>query len=174
MLGGGFARLAGVRLRYPFDALHWLRHQRVDDQATVLSESIASTARARAEEARAEEARKAAEQAMCELECGERERLDEGQLRAGDLQAVGDWRKGAEAALEAKAERERRAREARLAEVAKEAEARRTLGDVSNEAKVIDTHRESFRSEAAAARERAEEEAANEQWTASRFPPRRS
>jgi hypothetical protein len=95
-------------------------------------------------------------------------------LRAVDLQLEGDWRKGAEAELRAKAEHERNAREARRAQAESEAAERRALGAASNQAKMIETHRGAFRSERDAAHERADEEAATEQWTASRFPPRRS
>ena len=162
-----------MRFRYPFDALHWLRHKRVDDQAAVVGESVTRTARARAEEARAEAARRAAEQALTDVQSAEQVRLGEGALRAADLQAAGDWRKGAEAVVQAKAELEQQARETRLSEAANEAAARRALGAASNQAQMIDTHRGAFRAERAAARELREEEEAAEQWTASHFPPRR-
>ena len=163
-----------MRHRYPFDALHWLRHKRVDEQATVVSESAARTARAVREEARAAAARRAAALAMSEVAGTEQALLDEGQLRAGDLQVVGDWRKGADATLQAKADNEQRAREASAVEATREAAARRALGTASNEAKMIETHRATFQAELEAARERTEEEAATEQWTAARFPARRS
>ncbi len=95
-------------------------------------------------------------------------------MRAGDLQAVADWQKGAAAGLAAKAERERCAREVQASEAAAEAAARGVLATASNEAKMIDTHRDAFRAQRAAAQELSEEEAAGEQWTASHFPSRRS
>jgi len=162
-----------VRHRYPFDALHWLRHKRVDKQAAVVSESAARAAQAKLAEAHAEADRASTEQAIDELSRAERERLHEGLVRAGELATVGDWRKGAEAELKLKAEREQRARDARAVEVIAETQARRQLGTVSNEAKVIDTHRGDWQAERNAARERSEEEAAAEQWTASHYPPRR-
>jgi hypothetical protein len=162
-----------VRHRYPFDALHWLRHKRVDKQAAVVSESAARAAQAKLAEAHAEADRASTEQAIDELSRAERERLHEGLVRAGELATVGDWRKGAEAELKLKAEREQRARDARAVEVIAETQARRQLGTVSNEAKVIDTHRSDWQAERNAARERSEEEAAAEQWTASHYPPRR-
>jgi len=163
-----------VRPRYPFEALHWLRHQRVDRQAVVVSESAARTEQARREQERREQERQNSERLLSDTAQAERSRLDEGQLRAADLQLGGDWQKGAEAEVRAKAEHEQRAREARLARVESEAAERRALGDVSNQAKMIDTHRGAFRAERDAARERSDEEVATEQWTASRFPPRRS
>jgi hypothetical protein len=162
-----------VRHRYPFDALHWLRHKRVDQQAAVVSESAARTAQAKCAEARAQADRASAEQAVDELSRAEQERLHEGLVRAGELATVEDWRKAADAELKLKAEREQRARDARVVEVAAEAQARRQLGSVSNEAKMIDTHRDDWRTERNAARERSEEEAAAEQWTAGHYPPRR-
>ena len=104
----------------------------------------------------------------------ERGRLNDGALRAGDLQAVADWQKGALAEVAAKAESERLAREAQAVEAAAELAARRALAAASSEAKIIDAHRDSFRAQRAAVQERSEEEAAAEQWTASHFPPRRS
>jgi len=43
-----------VRHRYPFEALHWLRQKRVDQQAAVVSERAARTAQAKRDEAGAE------------------------------------------------------------------------------------------------------------------------
>jgi hypothetical protein len=162
-----------VRHRYPFDALHWLRHKRVDQQATVVSERAARSAQAKGDEARAEADRASTEHAIDELSRAEQARLSEGLVRAGELATVGDWRKGADAALKLKAEREECARQARVSEVVAETQARRQLGSVSNEAKIIDTHRGDWHAERNAARERSEEEAAAEQWTASHYPQRR-
>jgi hypothetical protein len=162
-----------VRHRYPFEALHWLRHQRVDLQAAVVGESAARTEQARREQARRELERQNSVRLMSETARAERSRLDEGELRAGDLQLGGDWRKAAEAEIQVKAEHERKAREAQKAQATSEAAERRALGAVSNQAKMVDTHRGAFRAEHDAARERADEEAATEQWTARRFPPRR-
>jgi hypothetical protein len=163
-----------VRHPYPFDALHWLRQKRVDQQAAVVSESAARTAQAKRAEARAEADRASTEQAIDELSRAEQERLHEGLMRAGELATVGDWRKGADAELKLKAEREERARDARASEVVAETQARRQLGRVSNEAKIIDAHRSDWHAERNAARERSDEQAAAEQWTASHYPPRRS
>lgn len=169
----GFARLPSVRRRYPFDALHWLRYERVKEQAALVSESAARTGRAQADEARAAAARRSAQLAIERLAGTEQTRLDEGQLRAGDLQVVADWRTSVDAELREQVEREQRARDARLREAAAEAAARQALGNLSNQAKMIDTHRNSFRKALAAQTELAEEEAAQEQWTARHFPPRK-
>ena len=168
----GFARLPRVRSRYPFDALHWLRHQKLDEQAAAVAERATRTARARVEEARAQATRRNTELQIDEVSRAEQTRLEDGQVTVGELQAVAEWRKGANADLLAKAEREAQAREARVGEASAEAEARRALGSVSNEAKMIDSHRTTFRARARAARERSDEEAATEQWTAQRFPRR--
>ncbi len=161
-----------MRRRYPFEALHWLREQRVERQAVVVAESAARTAQARREEARRELERQSSERQMAETARAERARLDDGGLRAADLQVAEDWRRGAEATMQAKREQEERARAARLARAASEAVERRALADASNRAKMIDSHRGAFRVEQAAERERADDEAANEQWTAARFPRR--
>ena len=162
-----------MRHRYPFEALHWLRQQRVDRQATALGVSAARAAAARAEAARAEAVRISAEQALSALSAAELSRLEEGGVRVADLGALGDWQKGATIELAAKAEREQRARQAQAAEAAQEAEARRALATASNEAQLIDAHRTGFRTQRAKAEELAEEEAAVEQWTAAHFTARR-
>jgi hypothetical protein len=162
-----------VRHRYPFDALQWLRHQRVDRQAAEVSESAARVAHAARVEAEATADRASTEQAIERLSQSEHERLNEGLVRAGELETVSDWRKGAERELERKAEHEQLAREKRAVEAAAETVARRQLGTASNEAKMIDTHHGDWQAERSAAQERSEEEAAAEQWTASHYPPRR-
>jgi hypothetical protein len=163
-----------VRHRYPFEALHWLRSQRVDRQAKLLGESVQRTARARSDADRAEAVRRSTEHGIATLAAAEAARLDEGVVRAGDLAVAASWQLGAASELATKVEQERHAREARATAAAAEMEARRTLSAASNEAKMIDSHRDSFRAQRAAEQERAEEEIANEQWTASHFPPRRS
>ena len=162
-----------MRPRYPFDALHWLRQERVERQATLVTESAARAERARAEEVRAQAARHKTELAIEQLAEAELASLDEGQLRAGDLQVVADWRKGAAAELRNQTEIEQAAREARVREAAAELEARQALGSASSQAQMIDSHRSSFRSAQAARADRTDEEAAQEQWTARHFPPRR-
>jgi len=93
-------------------------------------------------------------------------------LRAGELAQAADWHKGATAEVRAKLDRELRAREAVGLEAAAEAASRRALGVASQDAKLIDTHQGDWRALAQAAEERSEEEAATEQWTARRYPPR--
>jgi predicted ribonuclease toxin of YeeF-YezG toxin-antitoxin module len=161
-----------VRHRYPFEALQWLRRQRVDREAAVLSERAARSSLARAEELRAQAARQNAERQIHELSEAEQARLEEGAVRVGDLAQVGAWRIGADAQLRAKAAHEQRAAEAVRTEAAAEVAARRALGIASSEAELIDTHRVEWRAEREALRERAEEEASVEQWTAKRYPPR--
>jgi hypothetical protein len=161
-----------VRHRYPFEALQWLRRQRVDREAAQVSERAARTAHARADEVRAQAARQRTDEHIGDLERAEAARLDEGTVRAGELAQVGDWRKGADADLLAKAEREARASEAVRTEIAAETSARRALGVASSKAELIDAHRVDWRAERNAAQERSEEEAAVEQWTAKRYPPR--
>jgi hypothetical protein len=163
-----------VRHRYPFEALHWLREQRVDGHASVLGESVQRAARARSAAARAEAVRRRSEQQLSALSAAEQLRLGEGLMRAGDLKVVGDWQKAAAAELAIAVERERQAGELQAAEAAAESRARRALASAKNEAQLIDVHRQSFRAQRAKAEELSEEEAAAEQWTASHFSSRRS
>jgi hypothetical protein len=162
-----------VRSRYPFEALHWLRQQRVERGARVLGESAQRAARARGDAERAELARRNTEQRIAALAAAEQARLNEGLMRVGDLALVADWQRGASAELASKAEHESRARAAHATEAAAETVARRALSVASNEAKLLDAHRDGFRARCAAEQELGEEEAAAEQWTAGHFPSRR-
>ena len=130
------------------------------------------TARARVEEARARLARQSVEQNQRELARAEGARLEEGGVRAGDLAQLGDWQRGAEVELRARAEREQLAGAALRTELAAEVVARRALGAASTEAKLIDAHHVDWRAERATAQELADEEAAVEQWTAKSRPSR--
>lgn len=170
----GFARLPAVRHRYPFEALHWLRQQRVEQKARVLGERTQATARACSAAEQAEAMRRITEQRIAALAAEEHEKLNDGLLRAEDLALVADWQKGASAELALEAERERHARELLASEAAAESAARRALSSASNESKLIDAHRDGFRARRAAEQELSEEEAAAEQWTASHFGFRRS
>lgn len=161
-----------MRHRYPFEALRWLRRQRVDREAAEVSERTARSVRARSEEARSEIARRSSEQRIADVSRTELERLEASNVRAGELARVGDWRKGAENELAARRAKETQAREALRTEVAAEAVARRALGVASSEAELIDGHRDAWQKERASAAERSEEEAILEQWTAKRHPLR--
>jgi hypothetical protein len=163
-----------VRHRYPFEALHWLRQQRVDRRASVLGESMQRALSARSEASRREAARRQTEQTLAALSAAEQLRLSEGLVRAGDLNVVADWQMGATADLAAKAERERHAREVHASEVAAETRARRDLASAKNDAQLIDAHRNAFRVQRANAEQLTEEEEAGEQWTARHFSARRS
>ena len=148
----GFARVPAVRHRYPFEALHWLREQRVDRTARALGESVQRAARARSDASRAEALRRRSEQELSASSAAERSRLGEGLMRAGDLKVVDDWQKAAAA----------------------ESRARRALVAAKSDAQLIDAHRDGFRAQRARAEELSVEEAAAEQWTASHFSSRRS
>jgi hypothetical protein len=166
------ARLICVRHRYPFEVLSRLRRARVDREAALVSERSAQSARARAVEARARTLRRETEERIVQSYSAERERLQAGEVRAGELSQLGDWRRGAEAELQAKAELVQRASSALASELTAEAEARCALGVASIEASVIDRHRIDWQAERDAAHERAEEETVTEQWAAKRFPSR--
>ncbi|HKO47678.1 MAG TPA: hypothetical protein VJV79_08140 [Polyangiaceae bacterium] len=163
-----------MRHRYPFQALHWLREQRVDRRASSLADSVQRAARARSDVLRAEAVRRNTEQALSALSDAEQLRLQEGLVRAHDLKVVADWQEGAAVELGATVERERQAREAHDSQTAAEARARRALAVAKNDAQLVDAHRDGFRAQRARAEELSEEEAAAEQWTASHFSSRRS
>ena len=161
-----------MRHRYPFEALQWLRKKRVEREALAVSERSARTERARASEERAQADRVAAQRQLTQTAAGELARLDDGGVRVGDLARVGEWERGARAEVASRAAREAHASEAHRTEVAAELVARRALAVASSKADVIDAHRGEWQRERIAAEEQAAEEAAVEQWTAKRYPPR--
>jgi len=161
-----------VRHRYPFEALQWLRKKRVEREALAVSERAARTERARSEEARARLARELAEQRFETVALAELGRLEQGDVRAGDLAKVGEWEKGARAEVAARAAHELRANEQHHTELAAELVARRSLAIASSKADVIEAHRTEWRAERIAEEEQAVEDAAVEQWTAKRYPSR--
>ena len=162
-----------MRHRYPFESLHWLRQQRVDREASALCEGAERAAHALRQAELARAIRSSAAQRISRLAAAEQRRLDDGLVRACELQTVADWQKGAALELAAKTEQERCAREAQEKAAVAEASLRRALATASNEATIIDSHREAFRAQRAAEQELSEEEAASEQWTARHFSSRR-
>lgn len=157
-----------ARPEYPLEALRKLRDERVEAQVQSLA---AQLARADAAEQRLRERERArrehAEQATESVQ-QEQARLAAGQATGADLLRVSEFEQAvrAQAALLERAEAE--ARQALAQERADEQKLRQKLSELEAEAEVVRKHEAGFRQHHADAVQKAEEEAALEQWNARR------
>jgi hypothetical protein len=157
-----------TRQQYPLEALRKLRDERAEAQAQSLAEQLARSQAAEAklrgrEQARREHAARTAESVGLE-----RRRLAEGGASGVDLLRVADFEAAArvQAALLERAEAE--ARQALDQERAAEQKLRQELSAREAEAKLVRNHEHSFHERQADLAQKAEEEAALEQWSARR------
>lgn len=157
-----------ARPEYPLEALRKLRDERVQAQAQALAAQLVRSEDAEQRLRLRERARRElAERAAAGL-LDERARLDAGAASGADLSRLNEFDAAmrAQAALLERAEAE--ARQA-LAECrAQEQALRQKLSDLEAEAEVVRQHEAGFRQRQADAAQKAEEEAALEQWNARR------
>lgn len=154
--------------RYPLQPLVGIRRERVERgaQAVAIAVKQARTAEAAAEAVRNE--RLETQATAGAIKASERAELEQGALRAGDLQQAVCFDAGVSARLAAIGARERKADEGVREARSGETRAKATLGTARAEEKVVQRHRQRFdASEARVANER-EEEAALERWSASK------
>ena len=157
-----------ARPEYPLEALRKLRDERSETQAHRLAEQVARTHAAELrlrdrERARREHAEGAAEDLRRELA-----RVAAGEATGADLSRVSDFEAAtrAQALLLERAEGE--AREALGQARAEEQKLRQKLAELEAEAKLVRNHEAGFLQRRADAVQKAEEEAAQEQWNARR------
>jgi colicin import membrane protein len=168
LIEAGCATVAGVKRRYPLEALRELRQKTLEDGARELG--ARSRARAAAEGARvqARKQREVAEHAA-ELERrAEREELEAGRLNAADLAQGAAWEEAERARLRNLREVETRRAQELDASQNQEATARRALGERHDEAKALDRHRRSFDEQRRRDAEAVEAEAAADAFGARR------
>lgn len=148
--------------KYPLEPLLQHRERKVDDATAELGDAV--RAREDAEEAkrRAERAKQEAEERAARVRAEEAERLERGELRAGDLAAAGQWEVGVRHAIADLARVEgqagARAEEARTAED----EARAALAREKADRDVVAKDRARFTDKVRRVSEAAEEESAEE------------
>ena len=157
-----------ARLQYPLEALRRVRDERADALARELAGQVARSHEAETklrqrEAARRDHAERAAEAVRCE-----QQRLAAGGVSGADLLRVAEFEVAvrAQAALLERAEAEARqalARERALEQKLRAQQARREA-----EAKLVRNHEANFRDQQAQLAQKAEEEAALEQWNARR------
>lgn len=154
--------------RYPLEPLLGIRRERVERgaEAVAVAAKHAQTAEAVAEAVRSE--RLETQAAASAVRTSERAELEQGALRACDLQQAMSFDLGVSARLAAIGARERKADEGVREARSGEARAKATLGTARAEQKVVQRHRQRFdETEVRVANER-EEEAALERWSASK------
>lgn len=154
-----------MKRRYPLEALRKVRHQAVDDRAVELSARMQAREQAERVHASARRAREQERARAARVTASERARLEAGGARVADLQSGLAWRAGASERERALEQADARSRVGLEQATNDEAEARRALAAADADAKTVEEHRERWRRDEELRAERAEEEAANENWS---------
>jgi hypothetical protein len=163
-----------VKPRYPLEPLRSLRYQRVEESASAVAEQAERTRRAQQRHGLANAASSDEQARNRSKAAAERERLERGLARAGDLQREREWSRAAkEREQRLQDQEDQAAREARAAERL-EAELRSTLVGADADAKVVDEHRDRWHATEKKRSLQATEEAADELYNASRAGERRA
>jgi hypothetical protein len=161
-----------VTRKYPLEALEALRERRVDEQAVRTAEQLRAEQAAERVELAARERHASAEHAVDQAVESERQRLQAGGVRAGELGRAADWQAREHARLAELAQAEQRARVELGAERSRSESARQKLAQADADARAVEQHRDAWQARERERVELAEEEAIVEQWSAKRHPPR--
>jgi hypothetical protein len=156
------------RQLYPLEALRKLRDERAEGQALSLAAQIARSNEAEAKLRARERARRDHETRSIETLRAERQRLAEGGSRGADLLRLAEFETAARAQAAVLEQTEESARQRLDEERTQEQNLREMLARLEAEAKLVRHHEASFHERHAERQEKAEEEAALEQWSARR------
>lgn len=156
------------RQPYPLEALRQLRDERAEQQAQRLAAQIARSQAARTKLAQRQRARCDHESATEATLKVERERLEQAGASGADLSRLSEFERATRAQAERLLESETEARQALVAEHAEEQKLREQLAEREAEAKLLRDHQANFHEHHAELQEKADEEAALEQWSARR------
>lgn len=154
--------------RYPLEALRQLRDDRAEAQTQELATQVARSQAAEAKLREREAAKRAHAERTAETRNLERRRLAAGEANGFDLLRVADFETGARAQAAALDRAVAEAREALAKERAEEQKLRADLATLEAEAQLVRNHESRFHEHHAELRDKAEEEAALEQWSARR------
>jgi fused signal recognition particle receptor len=157
-----------ARQQYPLEALRKLRDERAEAQARRLAEQVARSQCAEAKLRERERVRREQEARTAETVGIERQRLVEGAVSGADLQRVADFEVAARAQAELLRRAENEARQALAGERAEEQKLRQQQVEREAEAKLVRNHEAGFHERQVELVQKAEEEAALEQWNARR------
>jgi hypothetical protein len=156
------------RQPYPLEALRKLRSDRAEAQARSLAAQIARSANANARLREREGERREHEVRTAEAVHEERQRLGVSKVSGADLLRLVEFEDAARAQASALVRAEASARQLLAEERAREGELREELGRLEALAALVRDHEASFHDQHAAREQRADEEAALEQWSARR------
>jgi hypothetical protein len=156
------------RQPYPLEALRKLRGDRAQAQAVALAAQVARSTEADAKLREWERARREHEARSAEIVRAERERLAQGRVSGADLLRLTEFEDAARTQAGALERSEAGARQLLAEERAREQTLREELSRLEAEAKLVRNHEASFHERHAELQQKADEEAALEQWSARR------
>jgi len=130
--------------KYPLDPLVKLRARKVEDQTRALAGAVQARHAAESKREEAVEARAQADDAAAKERARERSALEEGELRAGDLQRAQTWELGVTEERKRLTQRVTRAAESEDAAKKDEAKARDDLAARRADADVVDKDKSRF------------------------------
>jgi hypothetical protein len=157
-----------TRQTYPLETLRKLRDERAEVEARGLAAQIAVSQAAEAKLRQRERARREHAERTAESVRVERQRLADGGAHGADLLRVADFEKAARAQAQLLEQAEGEARQALAQAKAEEEKLRQQLSEREAEAKLVRNHEASFHERQADLAQKADEEAALEQWNARR------
>lgn len=156
------------RQPYPLEALRQLRDERAQQRAQQLAAQIARSEAAQAKLIQRQRARRDHESATVAAVKAERDRLELMGASGADLLRLSEFERGARAQAQLLVNGETEARQQLTAERDEEQKLRAQLAQLEAEAKLVRNHEASFHEHHAELQEKADEEAALEQWSARR------
>ena len=157
-----------MKRRYPLESLRSVRRCQVDEQAGEVARQAQRTRQAKQRYHAARRTREAEQERNRCVLGSERQRLERGVARAGDLQQAEDFGRGAQQRESQLRKTERAAEQCVQAEQQTESSAHQALCEADADAKVVNEHHARWKAKRQAERERAEEEAAEEAFAARR------
>ena len=156
------------RQQYPLEAPRKLRDERADELVQALAQQIARTQRAEAKLAEREGARRQHAERAAEAVRAEQARLAVDGVSGADLRRVADFEVATKAQAELLLRAEAEARQELAQERAAEQKLRQEQAQREAEAKLVRNHEAGFHERQAEQVQKAEEEAALEQWNGRR------
>lgn len=157
-----------ARQPYPLEALRKLKDERTDEQARLLSAQVAQTQAAVAKLRERESARAEHAARLREVAQQEQERLARGEVSGGDLQRSVDFQQAGRVQQELLSRAVSEAQNALEHARELEQKLREELASREAEAKLVRNHEAGFHARQEARTQKADEEAALDQWNAKR------
>lgn len=157
-----------ARPEYPLEALRQLRDERVEAQKRALAGQVARCQAAEAQVRERERARREYTQRVADSLRDEGARLAAGEVSGADLARLSDFEAAARAQAAGLERAELEARAVLTQERALQEAERQKLAELEADAELVRRHEADFRQQHVQAAEKADEEAALEQWNARR------